>query len=226
MEAKESIEKLTEMSKTKKSAVIYSRVSSVSDRQNTERQVVDLSNYAMYNDMEVVRVFEEHASGGLATKDRPVLGECLEYCFSNKVDTLLVSELSRLGRNADDVLANVRRCKETGLNVHFQKERLSIFDSEGKESPFLTIMIAVLSTCAELERDNIQFRLNSGRARYVAKGGKLGRPAGSLKSKEDKAAEYSEVIKLLKRGVSVRNTVKLTGKSMSTVMRVKKEFDI
>lgn len=68
----------------------------------------------------------------------------------------------RLGRNVDDVLANVQLCKEHHLNVYYQKEQLSIFNSDGKEHPFLTIFIAVLGTCAEMERENIKFRLNSG----------------------------------------------------------------
>ncbi len=52
--------------------------------------------------------------------------EFLEYCFSEDIGTLLISELSRLGRNVDEVLKNVMLCKERRLNVHFQKENLSI----------------------------------------------------------------------------------------------------
>ena len=59
---------------------------------------------------------------------KTILTECLEYCFSNNVKILLISELSRLGRNVDEVLKNVMLCKERGLNVYFQKENLSIFD--------------------------------------------------------------------------------------------------
>ena len=68
---------------------------------------------------------------------------------------LLISELSRLGRNVDEVLKNVMLCKENKLNVYFQKENLSIFDDSGKEHPFLTIFIAILGTVAQMERDNI-----------------------------------------------------------------------
>lgn len=65
-----------------------------------------------------------------------------------------------------------------GLNVYFQKENLNIFDEQGKEHPFLTIFIAILGTVAQMERDNIKFRLDSGRELYKRSGGKLGeRPA-------------------------------------------------
>ena len=89
---------------------------------------------------------------------------------------------------------------------------------------FAPVMIATLSTCAQLERDNISFRLNSGRKQYIAKGGKLGRKPGSFKSLEKKKEEYREVISLLKKGYSIRDVAKLSGKGISTVQRVKKEF--
>ena len=84
------------------------------------------------------------------------------------------------------------------------------------------IMIATLSTCAQLERDNISFRLQSGRKRYIEKGGKLGRKVGSVKTEEQMKAEYREVISLLRKGYSIRDVAKLSGRGVSTVQRVKR----
>ena len=207
-------------------AVIYARVSSLNDRQSTDRQVIDLRNYAERNGIEVVKVFEEHISGAKRNEERAVLCECLDYCIDNKVDTLLISELSRLGRNVDEVLANVKRCKDNSLNIYFQKENLSIFEADGKKNPFLNIFISVLGTCAEMERENIKFRLNSGREKYIAEGGKLGRKVGSVKSTEKKQEEYKQVLKELKKGTSIRRTAKLCDVSVSTVQRLKSEFDL
>lgn len=205
-------------------AVIYARVSSTTDRQSTDRQVADLTEYAERNGMEIKGVYNEHISGATKNENRPELCRCLDYCIANKVDTLLISELSRLGRNVDEVLANVKRCKDNNLNIYFQKENLSIFQADGTKNPFLNIFISVLGTCAEMERENIKFRLNSGRARYIANGGKLGRKAGSVKTAEKKQEEYKGVFRELKRGTSVRRTAKLCDVSVSTVQRLKKEF--
>ncbi len=205
-------------------AIIYARVSSTTDRQNTERQIADLTKYAEYKGMEVVKTFEEHISGAKRNEERPVLCECLNYCIENEINMLLISELSRLGRNVDEVLANVKFCKDNNLNIYFQKENLSIFQADGSKNPFLNIFISVLGTCAEMERENIKFRLNSGRAKYIADGGKLGRKEGYRKPLEEKAAEYKNVIKELKRGLSIRKTAKLCDVSVSTVQRLKKEF--
>jgi DNA invertase Pin-like site-specific DNA recombinase len=205
-------------------AAIYARVSSVGDRQDTTRQIRDLEKYAHDNSIDIVKTFEEHISGAKKTKDRPVLTECLDYCINNNVDILLISELSRLGRNVDDVLANVQLCKEHHLNVYFQKEQLSIFNSDGKEHPFLTIFIAVLGTCAEMERENIKYRLNSGKEKYIAEGGKVGRKAGWTKSDEKLQEQYASVIKQLKKGYPIRLVAKSEGVGVSTVQRMKKKF--
>lgn len=220
------------MERTPIKTVIYARVSSVGDRQSTTRQVVDLKSYAEKCGYEVERVFEEHISGAKKNKDRFVLNECLDYCIENKIDILLISELSRLGRNVDEVLANVRLCKEHQLNLYFQKENISIFDSEGKENPFLTIMVSILGTCSQFERENIKWRLESGRKQYVEKNIKetgksgLGRKEGYRKSKEEKQKQYKEVLKLLKGGYPIRKVVVLTHVSESTVVRLKKEFEL
>ena len=205
-------------------AAIYARVSSVGDRQDTTRQIRDLEKYALDNSIDIVKTFEEHISGAKKTKDRPVLTECLDYCINNNVDILLISELSRLGRNVDDVLSNVQFCKEHHLNVYFQKEQLSIFNSDGKEHPFLTIFIAVLATCAEMERENIKYRLNSGKEKYIAEGGKVGRKAGWTKSDEKLQEQYASVIKQLKKGYPIRLVAKSEGVGVSTVQRMKKKF--
>lgn len=101
-----------------------------------------------------------------------------------------------------------------------------ILQADGSKNPFLNIFISVLGTCAEMERENIKFRLNSGRAKYIADGGKLGRKVGYRKPKEQKQTEYKNVIKELKKGTSVRRTAKLCDVSNSTVQHIKKEFSL
>lgn len=207
-------------------AVIYARVSSVGDRQSTERQVLDLRKYAEFQNLTVSQVFEEHISGAKKNTERPVLQEAIDYCKSNKVSILLVSELSRLGRNAFEVLATVKDLIDCGINLYMQKEQLTLLDKEGKPTIFAPIMIATLSTCAQLERENIKFRLQSGRKVYIEKGGKLGRRVGSTKSLDKKREEYKDIIAYLKKGYAIRSIAKLTGKGISTVQRVKRDFEL
>ena len=86
------------------------------------------------------------------------------------------------------MLASVKELIDCGINLYIQKEQFTLLDDEGHPSLFAPIMIATLSTCAQLERDNISYR---------------------------------EVISLLRKGYSIRDVAKLSGKGVSTVQRVK-----
>ena len=202
---------------------IYARVSSVGDRQSTERQVKSLSELAAAKGYEVRAVYEEHISGAKTNKERKVLTECLESAKKNRIDLILFSELSRCGRAIWEVLETIKFCADNGINIHFQKEGLTLF-RDGKVDSIMAIYISCLGFCAEKERENIFFRLSQGRELAKKKGVKMGRPQGSVKSREQKEQEYSKVIKLLRRGESMRNVAKICEVSLSSVQRVKKEF--
>ena len=114
-------------------------------------------------------------------------------------------------------IAHCQQLIDCGINLYIQKEQLTLLDDEGHPSLFAPIMIATLSTCAQLERDNISFRLQSGRKQYIEKGGKLGRKVGFVKTAEQMKIEYREVISLLRKGYSIRDAVKFCGKGVSIV---------
>lgn len=213
-----------EASNEMKKAVIYARVSSTGDRQDTARQIKDLEKYARSQNVEIVKIYEEHISGTKRIEERQILTECLEYCTRNSVDFLLLSELSRLGRSTLQVLRSLEILHEAKVSVYIQNLGLYTLLPDGKVNPIASIMVTVLAEMANIERSNIQYRLNSGRANYIANGGKLGRKKGSSKSEEKLKEEYKETILLLKKGYSIRNIAKLQGIGISTVQRIKKQF--
>ena len=208
-----------------KTAVIYARVSSVGDRQSTTRQVEDLKRYISFNDMALINIYEEKMSG--AKENRPILTECIEFCIKNHVNTLCVSEISRLGRSVKIVVNTIDQLTKSGVNIYIQNIQLSTLDSEGQPNAIAKMITAVLSSFSEIERDGIVYRLQSGRRVAIEQRKvKLGRKVGSVKSKERKQEEYSKVIRSLKAGKSIRDTAVICGVSVSTVQRVKKEFAI
>ena len=207
-------------------AVIYARVSSTNDRQNTQRQIEDLTRFANSNDYSIVGTYEEHISGATKNENRTVLMECINYCIANKVNYILLSELSRLGRSTLQVLKSLEMLHEAGVSVYIQNLGIYTLNATGEANPIASIMVTVLAEMANIERSNIVYRLNSGRESYIANGGKLGRKKGSVKTTEQKKEEYKEVISFLKHGYSIRNTAKLSSVSVSTVQRVKREFSI
>lgn len=207
----------------KGTAVIYARVSSEGDRQNTGRQVADLEAYAQATGLRIVHeAFTEHISGAKRNSEREVLAACLDYCEQEHIDVLLISELSRLGRNVWEVQENVKRCIDNGLNVYFQKEQFSLFMADGKTNPFTAIFVAVLGTCAQMEREAIYYRLNSGRAQAIERGVKMGRKVGSTKSDAEILEQYPEAVKRIRKGQPIREIAKLCGVSPTTVQKLKK----
>ena len=204
---------------------IFARVSSIGDRQSTERQVKSLTELATSRGYEVKGIYEEHISGAKTNKERKVLTECLTDAKENQIDLILFSELSRCGRAIWEVLETIKFCADNGINIHFQKERLTLF-RDGKVDSIMAIYISCLGFCAEKERENIYFRLSQGRELAKQKGVKMGRKVGSTKSREQKAQEYAKPIRLLRKGESMRNVAKLCGVSLSTIQRVKREFGL
>ena len=123
-----------------KTSIIYARVSSsgsLESRQNTDRQVADLVDYATKYGWSIERVFEEHISGAKRNGERAVLTECINYAISNRIDVVLFSELSRCGRAVWEVLETIKTLKDNNINAYFQKEGLSLFSDDDKENPYL-----------------------------------------------------------------------------------------
>lgn len=205
-------------------AVIYCRVSSTTDRQNTDRQVFDLTNYAKQNNIEVMKVFEEHISGAKKNSERAILNECLAYAESEKIDMVLFSEMSRCGRKILEVLETIKWFVDHKIQAYFQKENLSVLNGKGEIDAITSVIISCMSFCSEIERENIKFRLQSGLNHFKENGGKVGRKNGYRKPKEEKRQQYARVIKFLHQGYSVRKTAKLCDIGESTVMRIKREF--
>ena len=161
-------------------------------------------------------------------QSKKILGKILCELFDLpiiNINIMLVNALDRLGRNAFEVLATVKVLIDNGINLYMQKEQLTLLDDQGKPTMFAPIMIATLSTCAQLERDSIAFRLNSGKKLALEQGRcVLGRKKGSVKTKEQKEKEYKEVLMYLNKGYSIRVTSKLTKVSVATLQRLKNEF--
>lgn len=212
------------MNEQQPTAVIYARVSSQNDRQDTTRQVEDLQKYANAQNIKIVNIYEEHISGAKKLEEREILTQCLTYCTRHHINFLLISELSRLGRSTLQVLRSLEILHEAKVSVFIQNIGLYSLQPNGEVNPITSILTTVLSEVAAIERSNIQYRLNSGRQKYIADGGRLGRKKGSVKTVEQKKEEYKEVISLLKRGYSIRNIAKITNYSNQTIQTIKNQF--
>jgi DNA invertase Pin-like site-specific DNA recombinase len=208
--------------------VIYARVSSDSGRQDTGRQVGELQRIAERHGHEVVARFEDFKSGALPNSERQQLQECLEFCADEgkKVDCVMVTEVSRLGRDPYEMMEVVKFFHDHKVNLYFQDQNLAMFKRDGSENEIFTMMFAMYSQFARHEREAIKERLQSGYKKFRAAGGRVGRKKGCVKTKEQLAEQYKEVLKELRRGTSIARTAKFCDVSSSTVARLKKTFAI
>ena len=203
-----------------KTAVIYARVSSSGDRQSTDRQVADLRAFATREGFEVLEVYAENCSG--AREDRPELLRCVEYLKRGECSTLLVSEISRLGRSVKGVVNTIDELTRAKVNIYLQDINLYTLLPDGSENPLAKVILTVLALGAEIERKSIVGRLNSGRERAKEKGVKMGRPQGSMMSNQELLNKYPEVVKKLRKERSIREIAKICDVSPSTVQRIKR----
>lgn len=197
--------------------VIFGRVSTAA--QDYQRQVSELTTLAQSRNWTVVRVFTEKVSGAKANKERCGLTNMLEYIDQNNVSKVLVTELSRLGRDTLQVLQTVQTLNDKGVSLFIQNYGLETLTDDGNVNAMAQFMITLLAEVARMERTTIRERMASGYRQHINKGGTVGRRKGYKKTDDEMKTQYREVIKLLKNGYSLVNIHKLTGVSINTIKK-------
>jgi DNA invertase Pin-like site-specific DNA recombinase len=200
--------------------VIQSRVSTIV--QENKRQIDELKDYASKKGWEVVKVFEETISGAKKNDERPVLNEMIDYIKTNKIHKVLCWELSRIGRNSLEVLKTIQLLNENCISLFIKNYNIETLNESDEVNPLSQFMVQILTSVSEMERTQIRSRIKSGYDSYRKNGGKVGRKVGYSKDKETLLGQHKDIVKYLRQGQSVRNVMKLTGKSSGTVQKIKK----
>lgn len=164
----------------------YLRVST--DKQSVENQRFELLKYADNKKLQIDSWIEETISATKSIQDRK-LGQTIELMKEN--DLLIVSELSRLGRNLMEVMSVLHNCMKKNIKVITVKEGYELGDNINSK-----ILAFAFSLSAEIERKLIAQRTKEALARKKAEGMKLGRPKGS-QNKVLKLSGKEENIKIL-----------------------------
>ena len=203
-----------------KKVVIFARVSSTNGAQDYERQINDLQALASANNWTIEAVFAEKVSGAKKNTERTELMNMIDYINSHNIDKVIVTELSRLGRDTLQVLQAIEILNQNKVSVFIQNYNIETLIPEGEINPMSQFLITILAEVARMERKTIRERVASGYQNFRNNGGKVGRRIGYTKSDEAMREEYAEELRLLKRGYSLRNTSKLTGTSINTLRKL------
>lgn len=197
---------------------IYSRTSTF--KQSFTRQTEELSKYAVESNYEIAGIYEEVVSGYRKNSERAVLTKMLSELKENRIDKVLVWEISRLGRTVSEVTQTIEFFNELKVSLFIKMNSLETL-IDGKLNPMTSFMINILSSVGEMEKSIVVERMQSGRKSYIKNGGIIGRPRNSKLSTKGYLEKHKDIVKFLKQGQSIRNVAKLTDKGISTVQRVK-----
>lgn len=203
--------------------VIYVRVST--NRQEYDRQLSELDSYAKAHNITVAKIFAEKISGVINNKEGSGLFSMIEFVTepANGVKFVLVWDLSRLGRNARQILESIELLSSHKICVIMIDSGIRTLDKDGNENPYFKMVITTLSGVAELDRKLIVGRLQSGYKNFRNNGGEVGRKPGVIiKNDDTMLVEHKGAVKDLKKGLSVRNVMKLHDLSCGTTMKIRK----
>lgn len=174
--------------------IAYIRTST--DKQDLNNQKLEIFEFAKKNKLEVDDFIEMTISSKKTSKERRI-DEMLSVL--NGADTLIVTELSRLGRSTAEVIGLVNELIKKQVRVIAIKQNLDMKQHDMTSK----VMITLFSLFAELERDLISMRTKEALSNKRAQGIQLGKPKGTVqKSKFDK--DVVKIKELLALGLSVR----------------------
>ena len=196
---------------------IFARVST--NVQDYDRQVNELTTLAHRNNWSIEAVFCEKISGAKKNTERKELSRMVEYVQAHNINKVAVTELSRLGRDTLQVLEVIEQFNKLGISLYIQNYGIETLTENGEVNPMSQFLITILAEVARMERKTIRERVESGYKNYRANGGKVGRKEGYRKSEADMREQYAEEIRLLRKGISLRNISKITHTSINTIRK-------
>lgn len=208
----------------KNRVAIFARVST--DQQSYDRQLSDLKSYAESRGLEVVSIITEKVSGAKNNSDREGIIELLNQGRAGKFNKILLTELSRLGRDAFQVSTLINEFSELGISIVIQTLGIETLAENGKPNPMVDLLIAVINQFSQMERAFLIDRITSGLAKAKENGKTLGRPQGTTLEDNELLKKYGGLVRDLKSNISVRKAAKIHQISTATVQKVKKVMNL
>ena len=192
--------------------VKYNRVSTTS--QSGERFDLDRTQY----DLTLLDV----VSGGVRMEERHEGKKLLQLVKAGKVDTIVVEELSRLGRNSFDTLCTLNLLKEHRVNLVVRALGISSM-VDGHYNQIFDLIGTIYTWVAQQERESIMERTTQGRIAAMKRGVKFGRPLGTNETNKSFLAKPTnkKILELIRLGRPIREIARATQASTTTVQKVK-----
>lgn len=197
---------------------IYTRISKDDGSQDDSRQINQLREFCQEKKWAVVFEVSEDISG--RKKKREGTEKLIRLAKANQIQKVVVHEISRLGRNAYDVMRTVEALFEAKCSVFDFRQHQETMDRYYQKTTYATIVLPVLAGMAEEWLRIHSFRIKSGLKQAKLMGKVLGRP------KSDSIKNEEKVLLLLKQGLSYRKIAKQFGMSKDTINKISKKHQL
>lgn len=161
------ITKLPNNGLQKRKVAGYARVSTILDEQSSsyQAQVDYYTNLIKRNpEWEFVEVYADEGISGTNTKRRGGFNQMMQDALDGKIDLILTKSVSRFARNTVDSLTFIRKLKEKGVEVFFEKENIYTFDSKGE------LLITIMASLAQEESRSISENVTWGKRKAFSDG--------------------------------------------------------
>lgn len=201
----------------------YSRISTAT--QNAERQTTNFKNLPTY---QAQNHFIDKVQGNIPFLERPEAIKLFDLVTSQEAKekniTIVIDSIDRLGRSLIDILNTIKRFTDNSINVQSLKEGFQTLIG-GKENPVANIVISVMGSIAQMERDRIKERTLEGIKIARAKGKFKGRKPGSLQTDNKLLQRHPVIVQKLQKGLTYREIASITSKSTATIAKIKKVME-
>lgn len=203
--------------------VLLCRVST--QGQDYQYQIETLKELAKKRGWEVVATFANKVSGAKKNEERSEIVDLITYVKNHKVDKVIATEISRIGRNTLESLKTIEVLNENKVCLYLANYGLETLDKNGKVNPITSLLCTILLEISQMERGMIRERMRLGYQNYLERRKTedlpLGRPSSYRKSESEYRAKYSKELSLLRKGISLRNVCAITGTSVGTLRKIK-----
>jgi DNA invertase Pin-like site-specific DNA recombinase len=189
--------------------MIYAYIRVSSDKQTTENQRFEILKFADEKKLSINHWVEETVSSTKKLKDRKLFS--LIEKLSSK-DSLIITELSRLGRSLMEIMSLLHQLMEKGVKVFTTKERYELGNNISSK-----VLAFAFSLSAEIERNMISQRTKEALDRKRSEGKLLGRPKGTLSKKTKLTGKENTIKELLSKRISVSSIARILGVNRLTL---------
>ena len=195
--------------------------------QDYEYQHSTLTELCERKGWEIVKVFANKVSGAKKNEERKEIVELIDYVKHNKVDRVVATEISRIGRDTLEALKTIEILNEHKVNLFLANYNIETLNSNAEVNPIAKMILTICLEISSYERNLLRYRMREGYNEYLRKRREdkenhpLGRRTEYRKNEQQYREQYKQELTLLRKGISLRNVQQLTGTSVGTLRKLK-----